>query len=393
MPSVTVLGAHGPVTLQLSSAQQAAIAQQLAAVVNAGIVAGTITPVEAVGVGAPPLPPGVTGELVIQKSGPEVLSPGYGVVVANAANVVVFGDGQQNQIVLSGKGGLTDITNGGSGTIVAGGGSNALYTSGGDWYVATGGGNDSIVAGGSGDTIAAGLGNNQIVLGRGTALIATTGLDLIQGGSGAATVAVGTSGHAYYQGGSGTLLFIDSGMGSTVMGGTGSETIFGSTGQYTGGSNGNNLIYGGGTLTGGGAGDSLFATGSAGTVLQAGSGNETLSAALSLGKDTLIAGLGADSLVAGYAQATLVANIGADTLVGGGSSDTFVFNAATSGGTILIQDFTGADVVHLSGYDQNEAHNAVLNARIGAAGVTLTLHDNTKITFAGITDANRITFG
>ena len=371
MANVTVVGTPaGPVSLPFTNAEQAVIAQQLATAINAGVAAGTLAPKQAAGIGAPTLPAGTSGELVIQKGGLEVLSPGYVAVVADASGITLLGDGQTNQSVLAGTGGLTYITNGGSGTIVAGGGDNRIVTSGVGWNVSTGGGNDTLVASSGAVTLSAGGGQNAIQLGSGTALVDTTGRDQIQGGTGAATVNVQLGAHAFYTGGAGTLLFIDTGAGSTVVGGSGAETIFGANGSYTGGTSGNNLIYGSGTLTGGGGGDTLSATGQQATLLQAAAGNETLSAALSTGADTLVAGPGAD------------------TLFGGAGKDVFEFNAATGGGSILVQDFTAADSVHLGGY----IDNPVTSVSGGAAGTTLQLSDKTTITFAGVTDPTKLHF-
>ena len=372
MANITIAGADSSVvTLKFNSAQQAAIAQQLANAINAGLASGTLVPELAVGIGAPALS-GVNGELVVEKGGLEVLSPGYEAVVANASDVVLLGDGQGQQSVLSGNGGLTYLTMGGSGTVVAAGGDNRVVSSGDGWYVSTGSGDDTLQAIDGAATLAAGGGHNVIELGSGPALVDSSGHDQVQGGSGAATITVETRGHVQYTGGSGTLLFIDTGHGSSVVGGSGSETIFGSIGRYSGGSDGNNLLFGEGTLTGGGGGDQLWATGARDTLLRAGGGNETLSAALSSGADTLVAGPGNDTLFSGFGH------------------DVFQFNHATGGGDILVRDFSAFDSVQLVGYGPDEAHNALANAQVGAAGTTLHLSDNTTITFAGVSDATRL---
>ncbi len=375
MANVTVVGApSGPITLPFTNAEQAAIAQQLASAINAGVASGALTPEQAIGIGAPTLASGQRGELVIQKGGIEQLAPGYVAVVAAASDITLLGDGQQNQSVLAGTGGLTYITNGGSGTVVASGGGNRIVTSGNSWDVSTGDGNDTLQAGSGAATLAAGGGQNDIQLGSGTALVDTSGRDQIQGGSGSATVNVQSGAHAFYTGGTGTLLFIDTGAGSTVVGGSGAETIFGANGAYSGGTDGNNLIYGSGTLTGGGGGDTLSATGQRNTFLQAAGGNETLSAALSTGADTLAAGPGND------------------TLFGGSGKDVFQFSQTTGGGSTLVQDFTATDSIHLVGYGTGEAGNAVANAVVTSAGTTVQLSDKTTITFTGVTDPTKLHF-
>ncbi len=356
MPNVTVVGpTNGP--LHISSGYLAAIAQELANAIDAGVANGSLVTETPVGPGAPSVPAGQKAELVITEGRTVVLSPGDAAVVVNAPNLTLIGDGETNQSVLSGTGGLTYLTMGGSGTVVAGGGANHIITSGGPWEVETGAGNDTLQAMSGAATIGAGAGDNTIILGSGTALVDTTGNDKIQGGSGNSTVNVEHGGLATYTGGAGSLLFIDSGAGSTVMGGTGSETIFGSSGgsaYYTGGSDGNNYIQGAGTLIGGGTGDQLFATGSANSLLQAGSGNETLSAALSSGHDI------------------------------------FQFEKSTASGAYTVSDFTSADTVNLVGYAANAAAQAEKTATVAGGSTTFHLANNVTITFTGVSDPKSI---
>lgn len=356
MPNVTVVGpTHGP--LHFSSNYLAAIAQELANQIDAGVANGSLVTQVPSGPSAPPAPLGAMSELVITEGGVVVLSPGDGAVVVNTADLVLIGDGQTNQSVISGSAGLTYLTMGGSGTVAAGGGMNHIVASGGPWDVGTGGGDDTLQATDGAATLGAGAGNNTIILGSGIALVTTTGNDKIAGGSGNATVNVSAGGLANYTGGSGSLLFIDQGNGSTVMGGTGSETIFGSnggSGLYVGGSDGNNNIQGAGTLIGGGAGDVLYATGSAATLLQAGSGNETLSAALSSGNDL------------------------------------FQFDKSTAAGAYTVSGFTGVDALNLVGFAPGTGVTAALTATVAGGSTTFHLADNVTITFTDVTDPKTI---
>jgi Ca2+-binding RTX toxin-like protein len=123
-------------------------------------------------------------------------------------------------------------------------------------------------------------------------------------------------------------------------------------------------------------------------VINAGSGNETLTAALSTGgnlytvgsgKDEIDLGAGKDSVQAGFGQATINAGTGADL---------FTFTHIQNGthGAEVINGFKANDVVNLSGYQQNEALNDLNNARIVNGSTIVTLSDNTMITFTGVTN-------
>src|SRR5690348_11681998 len=159
MPSVTVAGANGStVTIPYDSQLNATLAGQLAAAITAGVNDGSITPYESFGNPPPLLPPGQTGEFILQNPGIAALSPEYKAVVVTASSATVFGGGAAGESVLSGMGNLTFFSDGGAGTVVAGGGNNliattpGLGTSGGDWLINTGDGNDTILATTGSDT-------------------------------------------------------------------------------------------------------------------------------------------------------------------------------------------------------------------------------------------------
>ena len=394
---VTVTGANSkPVTINFPSAVQAAIAQQLANTIDAGVAAGTLVPTDAIGISAPP---GSTPtELIVQSPGAILLNQSDIAVVVDATKSVdLLGDGVSNQSVIAGSGGLTYLTDGGSGTIVAAGGANRIVTSAtgpAGWYVSTGAGNDTLASLTGDDTLSAGLGHNQVILGSGDNLVDVSGHDTILAGTGAETVAIESGGSAVVFGASSTLLFIGGNLADTVDGGSGTATIFGGTqgGDYIGGSAGNNLIYAAGTITGGGSGDQLYATGTIATQIHAGAGNESLSSALSSGADTLFAGSGADTITLGASPNTVVAGTGAATIFGGMAPAVYEFIKGSAGGSDLISGFDAGGTVKLVGYDQNEITNALNSAKTTAGGTTITLSDDTKITFAEVADLSKTHF-
>lgn len=377
MALVTVMGANAStVTLNYDRADIAAIANNLAAAINAGIQSGAITPAEDTTGPPPTLPSGKTGEWVQTQDGVTSLPGGYSDVLVTAPNAVIFGSGDPNEAVPSSTGNLTFLATGGSGTVAAGGGNNRIVvpsTDSGNWGIYTGNGDDTVFAPGTGsDTIALGGGHNVAVLGAGNDLVQSSGDDTVVAGSGASTV-VATGQHSdLVYGGSGPLTFIGSQEAATVLGSTGSVTVFGGSGPelLRGGSNGNNLLSAGdstATLVGAGSGDTLFAAGAKSQLLTAGAGNETLFGGYASGNDTFVAGTGNDQITAGFGK------------------DTVVFNNTQAGGKDLIIGFTSMDKVDLVGYGPNAVADALKTQTLSNGSVTITLPDNTQVTFSGVT--------
>src|ERR1700676_2922064 len=164
MATVTVTGAHGPVSLSFDTAANAALAGKLAAAITAGVQNGSIIPAVDTDGPPPPLPPGATGEFVQTNDGLTILPAGYTAFVDAASESVVFGSGDADESVSSSVGDMTFIATGGSGTVVAGGGNNRIVIPGddnGNWSINTGKGDDAILAmGGGNDTLNPGGGKN-----------------------------------------------------------------------------------------------------------------------------------------------------------------------------------------------------------------------------------------
>ena len=131
--------------------------------------------------------------------------------------------------------------------------------------------------------------------------------------------------------------------------------------------------------------DVTFANSSTpGAIMVAESGNETLTAAFSQSNNTLVGGTGADSLVGGSGNDVFWAGPGGDTMTGGAGANAFNFANGSSGGTYLIADFTSSDVVNLINYGANAAANALAAATTVNGSLTISLADNTKITFLDV---------
>lgn len=407
--SVTVAGAHGTTLTLPFGPQNGPLAAQLAGVISAGVENGSIFAYESFGGPIPNPPPGETGEFIVTTPQIAKLPAAYTAVVMDASSATILGGGGANESVLAGLGNLTFFGDGGSGTIVTsdgtGDGNNLIVLNGnasgmgGDWQVNTGFGNDTIAALTGNDTINAGGGNNSILLGSGNDLVNSQGNDTIVGGSGNATVGVTGMHDVVVSGGSGNLTFLNGAGNATVQGGTGSATIVGGQGGgvFQGGSGGNNLIYGGAgatTIFGGGNGDSLFAGSGPDQVVYAGSGNETLSAVFDANGAMMTAGNGNDQVTGGVGNDTLVAGTGNETVTGGLGADQFQFDNGDAGGKATITDFSAAqgDRVALLGYNPNQVQEALAHEQISGGNTTITLADNTTITFIGVTNLNASDF-
>jgi Ca2+-binding RTX toxin-like protein len=403
MPIVTVPGAnHSTVSLSYDLDANALLARYIAGAIKTGLADGTVQAFDNKSGFAPPLPPGTTGEFVQSKSGATVLPKGYDFVVDSAKNAQIFGNGDDNEAVLVGSGNLQFFAVTGSGSIIGGGGNDLIVTSpadSGSWLIELGNGNDSIRAFGSGnDTISTGSGHSMLQLGSGNDFITTTGSDTIMAGTGSETVdAIGANDVVY---GNASKLFFLAGGAATIFGGTGSDTVFGSTGKdlLEGGSAGNNFLQAGSgpaTLFGGGDGDQLYAGGNKRQELHAAGGNETLSGVFASGNDTFYGGSGSDQIFGSNGKSTFVAGTGSATVTASpGSQNLFEFMKTLGGGSELVTGLTDPSQVHidLSGYGKNEVKYALAHQTTTDGSVTITLSDNTSVTFQNISSLSADNF-
>jgi len=124
-----------------------------------------------------------------------------------------------------------------------------------------------------------------------------------------------------------------------------------------------------------------------------GNGDDTVHAS-GRGNDTIHAGSGTSTgtlnFVGGWG--TFEAGSGNETLTGTSASsthsdpkDTFTFRKGRAGETDLINNFISGEMIKLQGYGPKEIAKALDNAKYTPQGATITLSDNSKITFAGVT--------
>ncbi len=119
------------------------------------------------------------------------------------------------------------------------------------------------------------------------------------------------------------------------------------------------------TITGAGDGAVVSATGYRPEVLAAGAGNETLIAAA--GNDTLAAGSGATEMI------------------GGAGNAIFLFVNGAAGAAVTIENFvSGRDFVALRDYGFDADVDALATEVVVGGSATVTLPDNSRITFANV---------
>jgi Ca2+-binding RTX toxin-like protein len=381
----------------------------------------------------------VGGNAVTVGSGASFISGGAGdTIFGSGGDTIAAGAGNNSIVVGSAPGagnnivtadGNDTISATGSSTVDAGLGANVLFTanSAGNLTDVLSSGQDTIVASGSGNQVLIVSGNNGLVVadqgaGGATSVDATgAGIGILGAGAGSLsvtvagandTVSAGSAGpttvvassSAVVFGGPGTLQFIGESTGTpTVIGYGGSQENLqiGSGGAvYVDNGAGANVTSGAGQATIFGAADAvvnIFGS-QAGALYVAGPGNETVNASQSTisgasgnqfwaGSDPT----GHNLMAAGSGTDTLCAGAGNDTLAGGLGSDAFVFFKSQTAGTNVttVTNFNSSDSVFLVNY--NETTQQVLDtANVGGVGLTLTLSDNTKITFAGVNQVSTL---
>jgi Ca2+-binding RTX toxin-like protein len=391
--TVTTSGTTGTISVSIAAGANFDLASKIAFAIANGAQGGQLTPETSLNGPAPTLAAGVVGEWLQQTNGVTLLPKGYQAIVNTAATSFIIGSGEPSESVLSGTGNFKFFAPAGSGTVVAGGGNNTvtiLPTDTGDWLISPGPGNNTILDLGRGNaTVQTGPGRNTVDLAAGKNQVQLGGNDTLVAATGSATIDGTLAQSSLIVGGTANLLFLGGAGPVTLLGGSGSDTFLGGTGNASvqGGLAGKNLLLAGtgqASLFGGGNGDQLYAEGANSQLLAAGAGNETLSAAFAAGNVTLQGGSGKDSMVGGLGSDTFVAGTGSATMEAGVANDTFLFIRGHAGGADVIADFTSTDKVLLQGYGPNEVNKAIAGQHNVNGSATITLSDNTTITFRDV---------
>jgi hypothetical protein len=300
---------------------------------------------------------GAVGTQTVTGAGTSTIS-----LPAGSASFVVLGTG--NDTILSS----------GSGTLAGGGGGNIFNLLNADastsnWVVSNTTNTDTILAA-EGNTTVAAYGAGISIQGGSGALVvggSPTGNVTVNAASGSATVWGGGLQNVV-DGGSGALLFVGlSGSTATVNGGSGAVTIFGASGD--------NLFYSNPSSVGG-------------AVMAAYGGNEMLNASASNAAVTLASGMGNATLIGGFANDLLIGGSGNSLITMGAGADSVDFYQGNAGGTNILADFGSSDLLILTNYGASAAASALAGATVEKAGMTITLPDQTKITFLGVSSLN-----
>jgi Ca2+-binding RTX toxin-like protein len=256
-----------------------------------------------------------------------------------------------------------------------------------------GGGITTLVGGTGAETVTAGTGSN--VLG----FFGTGNLDFI--GAGSATLFGGVQGSidlVSISGGSGPLVFSGvEGGDATIAGGAGGTTLFGAAGQSLTFTNATTS----GTMNWVGTGVGSETVNASGAT-----GNLALSAQFVDSVVTVPGGgvsvIGGADMLGGSGNDTLTAGAGNTTMAGGAGTNAFIFDHVVAAGFTyqeFVTDFQSSDTVFLTNYDtasggaagsQVAAQKALASATTSGGSTTITLADNTKVTFLGVTSGSQL---
>jgi Ca2+-binding RTX toxin-like protein len=362
---VTVPGAnHTQIVNPYSNTFNTQVAQAISTALFAAQNGGTLVVSNPPPATTNPLSAGQVGEISVTTPGGSYIY----VSVPSGYTFTAIDQAVTGPVYISGGGSLfagdqkiTYTGSAASGTVsIAAGNGNDYFSlaSGSTYDVGLGNGNDTVVASGTG-TIVGGTGANYYNLGNATStqLSSNSASDTIVSGSGKLVYLGGTPGAPTITGATGS----------------GSATLYGSSGQdihYLDNPNG-------------------ISTG--GNFLAAGAGNETLDASGASGAVGLAAGPGNSDLIGSTGPDTFYGGLGNSTMTANSNGDVFMFGSVAGGhpgATDIITDFNQSDTFITSGYGSNAAATAFANAAVTGSGSTLvstvSLSDGTKIEFLGI---------
>ena len=306
-----------------------------------------------------------------------LLGAGTSVVTMSGGNNFFYGQnggspGGSLSLDATGSSNLIALNNEATSNVTLGGSNSTVFG---------GAGTLNISISGSADTVYAGTGT-------GVTTVTTSSNPLVYAPVGHALQFIGGAGVPTLVGGAGGTMQVTVGSGGMILDAAtnGSSTITAGVGQVTVFGTGNSVT-------------DLIGTASGGARFQAYGGNETLSGAGATSGNSFwastITGANVD-LIGGTGPDTMSGGAGNTTMTGGGGSDLFVAFAqntsvAGSGAHITITDFNSNDTVYLLNYDTTKSASYLLANATGpgvtgtGAGVTLTLSDNTTVTFTNLT--------
>lgn len=390
MANVTVLGAGGSstVTITLSSAENAALAQTALKTVSGFVTAGILEQQTYSGVGTIPAPSNILGGVIVPTAGNVgALTAQYvSAVVTATGNSTIIGPDNGTATVVSGDGAnLTYANLSTKADITFGTGNNFLWNldgatarfdaggsviqtdAGGQTNASVADGGVVIVQGAGFTTVNAEAGGKVAVAVQGASTVPVTVNGAASGGGELSYLALGGAG-VINPGSANSTVYGNVGAGKvTVFGGasnTGKLTVVEGRGFFTGGSSGGNQLFtstvaGSATLQGGGTGDLLVSQG-ANQFLIAGAGSETLSGF------SVAASVGGSIFQSGGGNATIFGNSGGgntfalgggltlvdgrnEAVLGGATGKANTYYSVADGGGHGISDFiSGLDTFNMT---------------------------------------------
>jgi len=380
--NVTVLGAaNGTVTIPITSAANAAVAQTALTGISMAVAAGTLMQVDPTGAGSLPSP-ATTAIGLLEQSDTSAPAP---FVIGNGYVSAVL-DGTASESVLTGVDPGEIVVSGAAGAMVGNSGFNTqvFFGGGNNFFVAIGSpvldlaptaqvyldGNGYFDVSYGATTIFAGVGAAMNVANDGDASN-TVNLEpgnetntLVFSGSSttAATVNAAGAGLSVVQDGGAGLInandsnvtiygVAESGDGSvTLFGGNGIDNVSNGSGLFRAGSGGGSLLVsntapGAATLIGGAAGDTLQALGG-GDLMVAGSGNETL-----LGGQAPIIAIGfRGTAPAGAVTAVTGSASGGNVFFIGNGATSITGNHGDAGGNVYVELTNGPNTAEITDF-------------------------------------------
>ena len=346
----------------------------------------------------------------------------FAIITGNADSVVSATVSGNSTLVIGGSGTLNVSASGSNDTVAAGSAASNVTLSGSAAFLfgnTTGGGtltaldasNNSVISPrAESATITLSGSSSKVYAGSGTLNLSISGSnDTVFAGTGAETIQTTTN----------PLVFAPNGSTLNFVGGAGVPTIIGATGgtehvtvgaggiSYASGTNDNATITSGtgqATIFGSNNGYVNFiGTAPGGAQLHAYGGNETLSGAGSSTNNSYFGSptstTGTTQLIGGSGNDVFIAGANAETITGGGGNDLFaLFKQVTKLGpaNVTITDFNSADTLFVVGYDSTQSASSLLANATGPAishtgtGLTLTLSDNTTVTFSNLTSVTQL---
>ncbi len=323
-----------------------------------------------------------------------------------------------------------NVYNGGAATgdtITAGSGSDTINTGTGFSTVFSGSGNSVITLNdtvgsssspgalaylGDGHSTLDAFGANDVVV------AATNGQTIFGGADSTSTLTIAIEDNATSSGpagdaitaGAGTTNIFDSVGGNSIFGGSGSLVFVGGAAATTGSGVVADSIYGGSgpSYLFGASGDSLtFAGDTSGSVATfiAGTGNETLNAADASGRVNFFGSNDSSSSesfvgsttgynyfqTGGSATPGSAGTSGSESLVGGTGTNVFGIADGGANSHITVYDFAaGNDSVNFLGETSAQVTADLNAATVTSAGLTVTLSDNSTVTFVGLNSVSQL---